>query len=291
MPTFKTPQPITVTVELCVADLRIVASERTDTAVAVRPSHSARAGDVAAAEQTRVEYADGRLLIKAPNGWRHLTPLGGRDSIDVEIELPAGSELRGDAAVAAVRGTGRLGECHLKISAGSIDIADVGPVQLRTSAGDITVGRVGGDAELTTSSGALRVESIDGTAVVKNSNGDTRIGEIAGDVRVSGANGDIVIDRARAAVVAKTANGDVHVGEVSVGAIEAETARGRIEIGVADGVAAWLDLKTGFGNVHNNLDAAAQPAAGEDMVQVRARTAFGDISIRRCRASDATSKQ
>ncbi len=108
---------------------------------------------------------------------------------------------------------------------------------------------------------------------------------------MSGANGDIVVDRARAAVVAKTANGDVRLGNVSVGAIEAETARGRIDIGVADGVAAWLDLKTSFGNVQNKLGAAAQPAAGEDTVQVRARTAFGDITVRRCLASEATSKQ
>jgi hypothetical protein len=291
MPTFDTPEPITVTVELCVADLRIVASERADTAVEVRPSHAERKGDVAAAEQTRVEYADGRLLIRAPKGWRRSALLGGRESIDVAIELPTGSRLRGDAAVAALRGIGRLGECHFKISAGSIDIADVGPVQLRTSAGDITLGRVAGDAELATSSGALRVESIDGTAVVKNSNGDTRIGEISGDLRVSGANGDIVVDRARAAVVAKTANGDVRVGEVSVGAIQAETARGRIDIGVADGVAAWLDLQTSFGTVQNNLDAAAPPAAGEDTVQVRARTAFGDITVRRGLANDATIKQ
>ena len=289
MATFATPDPITVTVELCVGDLRIVASERRDTTVEVRPSNSARKGDVAAAEQTRVEFADGRLLVKAPRGWRHFAPLGGRESIYVEIALPAGSDLRGEAAVVALHGSGRLGECRFKISAGSIDIADAGPVQFRTSAGDITVGRVGGDAELTTSSGALRVDRIDGAAVVKNSNGETRIGEIAGDLRVSGANGNIVVDRALATVVAKTANGDVRIGEVAHGAVQAETARGRVEIGVADGVAAWLDLKTGFGNVRNSLQAAAQPEAGEARVEVRARTAFGNISITRSLARDATS--
>jgi len=291
MPAFDTPHPITVTVELCVGDLRVVASDRGDTAIDVRPSNSGRKGDVVAAQQTRVEYADGRLLIKAPKGWRNYTPLGGRESIDVEIQLPAGSKLRGDAAVAAVHATGRLGECHFKISAGSIDIAEAGPVQLRTSAGDITVGRVLGDAELTTSAGALRAGRIDGAAVVKNANGETRIGEIAGDLRVSGANGNIVVDRARATVVAKTANGDIRLGEVAGDSVRAETARGRIDIGVAEGIAAWLDLQTGFGNVRNRLDAAAQPEAGENAVEVRARTAFGDITISRSFAGDATSTQ
>jgi len=292
MPTFDTPEPIAVTVELCVGDLRIVASERTDTAVEVRPSNSASKSDIAAAEQTRIDSADGRLLIKAPKSWRHYTPRGGRESIDIEIELPAGSKLRGEAAVAALRATGRLGECNFKISVGTIDIVDAGPLQLRTTAGDITVGRVTGDAELTTSSGALRVDRIDGTAVCKNSNGTTWIGEIGGDLRVNGANGDIVVDQARASVVAKTANGDVRLGEVARGTIQAETARGRVDIGIADGVAAWLDLKTSFGNVHNSLDAATQPAADEDSVEVLARTAFGDITVRRVPATfDATRKQ
>src|SRR4029078_11437317 len=80
MPTFDTPEPITLTVEISVGDIRIVASERTDTTVEVRPTNSARKGDVTAAQQTQVLYADGRLLIKAPKGWRHFTPFGGRES-------------------------------------------------------------------------------------------------------------------------------------------------------------------------------------------------------------------
>jgi hypothetical protein len=268
-------------VELSVGDLRIVASERNDTVVEVRPSNSSKRGDVNAAQQTRVEFADGRLLIKAPKGWRHFTLLGGRESVDVEIELPVGSQLRGEAAVAALRCTGRLGECRFKISAGNIHIARSGSVQLKTSVGDITVEQVAGDAELTTSSGALRVDSIDGTAVVRNSNGETWIGDVGGDLRANSANGKIVVDHARATVVAKTANGDIRIDEVARGAIRAETARGRVDIGVVDGVPAFLDLKTQFGNVRNNLDAAPQPEPDEDSVEVRARTSFGDITISR----------
>lgn len=62
MPTFDTPEPISVTLELGVGDIRIVAGERTDTVVEVRPSDAARTSDVTAAQQTRVEYAGGRLL-------------------------------------------------------------------------------------------------------------------------------------------------------------------------------------------------------------------------------------
>ena len=287
MPTFDTPEPISVTVEIGVGDIRIVAGDRTDTVVEVRPSNSAKKSDVTAAEQTRVEYSGGRLMIKAPKGWRQYTFRGGGESIDVQIDLPAGSHLRGVAAVAALHCTGRLGECHFKTSAGDLRVAETGAVQLKT-AGDITVGHAVGHAEITTASGAVRVERIDGTAVVKSANGDAWIGAITDDLRVSSANGDIVVEQAQATVGAKTAKGDNRLREVSHGAVVAETAFGKVEIGIRDGVAAWLDLNTGHGTVHSDLDSVERPDAGEQAVEVRARTAFGDITIRRTPAPQTT---
>ena len=286
MPTFDTPEPISVTVELGVGDLRIVASDRTDTMVEVRPSDPAKKADVTAAEQTRVEYAGGRLLIKAPKNWRQYTFRGGGESIDVQVELPAGSQLRGETGVAALQCRGRLGECRYKTGIGDIQLDQAGAVQLRTGVGDITVERAGGDAELTTGSGSVRIDGIDGTAVVKNSNGDTWIGRVTGDLRVNAANGRISVDRASATVAAKSANGDVRLGEVAHGAVLAQTAFGKVEIGIRDGVAAWLDLNTRYGTVRNDLEAAERPGPGEDAVEVRARTAFGDITIHRSSAND-----
>jgi hypothetical protein len=286
MPTFDTPEPISVTVELGVGDLRIVASDRTDTMVEVRPSDPAKQADVTAAEQTRVEYAGGRLLIKAPKNWRQYTPRGGGESIDVQIELPAGSHLRGDTGVAALRCQGRLGECRYKTGIGDIQLDQAGAVQLRTGVGDITVGRADGDAEVRTGSGSVRIDGIDGMAVVKNSNGDTWIGRVTGDLRVNAANGRISVDQASATVAAKSANGDVYLGEVAHGTVVAQTAFGKVKIGIRDGAAAWLDLNTRYGTVRNDLDAAERPGPGEDAVEVRARTAFGDITIHRSSAND-----
>jgi hypothetical protein len=77
------------------------------------------------------------------------------------------------------------------------------------------------------------------------------------------------------------ARGDVRLGEVAGGDVRAETAFGQVEVGIRDGVAAWLDLDTRFGSVHNDLETADSPAPGEDTVDVRARTSFGDITVRR----------
>ena len=287
MPTFDTPQPISVTVELGVGDIRIAASERTDTVVDVRPSDPDRKSDVTAAEQTRVEFVNGRLLVKAPKGRRLWTPWGDRESVDVQIDLPAGSQVSGEAGVAVLRCIGRIGECRYRTGVGDIQLDRAGPVDLKTGAGDITVEQAVGKAEVTTGSGAVGIVSIGGTAVIKNRNGDTWIGEVTGDARVNAANGRISIDRAHAAVAAKTANGNVRLGEVACGAVVAQSSFGTIEVGVRDGVAAWLELDTKFGNVQNDLDPAENPEPGEDAVEVQASTSMGDITIHRSVVSNS----
>ena len=281
MPTFDTPDPITVNLDLGVADVRIVAGNRADTVVDVRPSDPSKKGDVVAAEQTRVELAAGRLQIRMPKGWRQYTWWAGDESIDLEIALPAGSTLLGEAGVAALRGAGRFEACRYKTGVGALEIEEAGEVQLRTGAGDVTVERVTARAEVATASGAVQLGSVDGPAVVKNSNGDTWIGDVTGDLRANAANGKITVDRARASVVAKSANGDLRIRGVAGSAVVAETGLGNVEVSVAPGVAAYLDLRTRFGTVENQLDAAAQPEPAEAAVEIRARTSHGDISVRR----------
>ncbi|HUA07324.1 MAG TPA: DUF4097 family beta strand repeat-containing protein [Solirubrobacteraceae bacterium] len=280
MPHFETPQPISVVLELRVADVRVVAGERADTVVHVRPSDTSRPDDVTAAEHTRVEYADGRLLVKSPRRLREWSPRSDGGSIDVEIELPAGSDLSGHTVAGGFRCTGSLGRCELKSSAGAITVDQAARVKLAT-AGDITLERVTGDAELASATGEVRAGQIDGSAVIKNSNGDTRIGEVGGDLQVKAANGDIYVDHSHGAISAKTANGRIRVGSIHGGSLVAETANGHIDVGIADGLAAWLDLDTSYGHVNNGLDASEGPGSADEQVEVRARTGFGDITIRR----------
>jgi len=280
MHTFDTPEPISVALEVAVANVDITASDRTDTVVAVLPTNENRKGDVAAAEQTTVDYVDGVLRISTPKGWRQWRPWGGRESVDVRIALPSGSDVRGSAGVVALRTTGRVGELRFRAGAGNVHVDQSGPVKLLVGAGDIDVGHTLGDVDVKTT-GTVRVGTVDGAAVIKNSNGDTSIHDVVGDLRVHTANGNVVVDRARATVAAKSANGDVRLDAIERGTIVAETARGTVEVGIRAGVAAWLDLNTAFGTVRNDLDAGSRPEPGEDAVDVRARTAFGDITIRR----------
>jgi DUF4097 and DUF4098 domain-containing protein YvlB len=279
MPTFSTPEPIPATIDLVAGDVRVLASDRTDTVVEVRPSTSSHEPDVKAAEQTRVEYTAAGLLIKGPRQRNiGLRKIG---SVDVIVELPAGSQMEAEAGVGALRFSGRLGKCRAKVGAGSIDLEEAGPVDLRAGAGAITVDHVTGHAEITTGSGRLRVSQVDGPAVIKNSNGDTWVGAVTSDLRVSAANGAVEIGSAGGDVTASSANGTIRVDDLTRGSASLKTSMGEIQFGVHAGSAAKIDAYTRFGAVRNSMDPADSPEPTDEVLEVHARTSFGDIVIRR----------
>src|SRR5699024_10241128 len=172
-------------------------------------------------------------------------------SVDVKIELPNDSQVSGELQMGAFHSSGRLGACSLKLSAGSLRCEQVGPLQLRTGLGDVVAEVVSGDSEVSTGSGSVRIERVVGTATIKNSNGETTVNAAYGDLGVRAANGSIRVARAAADLTAKTSNGGVHVGELARGAAVLETALGDVDIGIAAGTAAWLDVNMKLGQVRN----------------------------------------
>jgi hypothetical protein len=280
MPTYETPGPISVSIDLPVADVRIRSDGGSATTVDVRPTTPSKDEDVRAAEETRVEFADGRLTIKGPRALAWLTSAR-RGSVDVTIELPAGSHLEGGVGMGAFACDGRFGDCSLRTGLGDVRIDRAGALNVQTGRGDVRVDVASGHAEVASGSGDVHVRELDQTAVLKNANGDIHIGSAAGDLRVSVANGSISVDRAETNVGAKSANGDVRVGEVVRGSVVLETARGDLDVGIREGTAAWLDVSSIAGSVHNTLDAADAPEPSAPTVEVRARTAVGDVAIRR----------
>ncbi len=279
MPTFATAEPITVTLTLTVADIRLRASERADTVVTVGPRDPSNAKDVELAERTRAEFADGRLEIHAPQPWRVLGPSRNAGALDIEIDLPSGSAVDGEAWIADLHTTGELGRCHFATSMGDLTVDRTGPAKLATN-GRVTARRIGGAAEIK-SAGAARIDEIHGTTTIKNLNGTTHVGRVESDLTCRSANGDITVDTALAAVAATTSNGSIRVDEIVRGDISLKTANGHIEIGIRPGTAARLDVHTKFGRVRNTLDAADGPGKSDEVATVSARTSYGDIAVRR----------
>jgi len=280
MPSFDTPEPITAIVNVVVGDVHVRAGERDTTVVDVRPSDASSKDDVRAAEQTRVDWAGDHLLVKTPK-LRSWSPRSSGGSVDVTVELPAGSDLHGTGQATDFRADGRLGEARVKTGIGSILLSEAATLNLKNGIGDIGVEHATGDAEVTTGSGDVRLGTLDRSAVVKNSNGDTWVGTARGDLRVSAANGDIAVEVAEASVVAKSSNGDVRLGDVARGSVVLETRLGDLEVGIREGTAAWLDVRAAAGRVHNALEATEAPGRSADTVEVRGRTTAGSVVIRR----------
>ncbi|KOU02516.1 MULTISPECIES: DUF4097 family beta strand repeat-containing protein [Streptomyces] len=280
MPSFDTPQPIAVTAHVGAGSIRFTAGERPDTVVQVRPGDPGRDKDVRAAEQTEVSYASGVLTISTKER-RFVGPTG---AVDVTVELPAGSRVDTDGAWTQVLGEGRLGEVRVKTSGGDVRLDTAGPLRVTASHGSVTVDRVEGPAEITTSSGSVRVGVIEGAAELKNSHGSTTVGAALGELRVRNANGDINVAHAASSLTATTAYGALRVDEVTRGEVRLETSYGAIEVGVREGTAAWLDVRSSGGQVRNTLTASDGPAESEETVKVHARTRYGNIDVRRAKA-------
>lgn len=279
MPRFDTPAPIAAIIDIGSGHLRINASDRTDTVVDVRPTNPSSDADVRLADQCRVELTNGELSVKVPKKKNLRALLGRPPSIDVTVDLPSGSRVEA-SLWADVRSTGRLGEVSID-TALAVRLDETGRLKVRTQAGDVSVARAAGPADVSTSAGKIRIGAVDGPVVATTAHGDITLGEVTGDARLKTSSGDIEVERALAGVEAKTAYGAVRVGEVVRGSIELKTGFGELAVGIREGTAAWLDVASGYGSVRSDLEASDRPGESDETVEVRAHTAFGDIVIRR----------
>lgn len=266
MPVFDTTEPISVTLELISARVTLDAAAHPHTEVEIAPADGSAASARAAAETT-VEFNRGSLVIRTPRQRGSLFGRGRQSTVDgsitVGIRLAPGSSVRGEAGLGRLHAEGRLGECRFKTASGDIRLQETGPLRLETALGAIAVGRV------------------DGAAEVNNVSGPTEIGEVTGGLRVVGANGEVRVGRAAGDAEVKIANGGVTIGEVSAGTVQLETTVGSVDVGIREGVAALLDLRSLIGGVSNNLEGSAAPASGEKSVRVHARSLNGDIRVHR----------
>ena len=282
-----TPSAIALVLDLYVADVRLIVSDRADTIVDVRPNDPDRAADVTAAENTRVEYdeASRTLSIVSRKPRSRFVNFSSKrpESIDVIIQLPSESDVRGEADLGDLVADGVLGTVAFKTGLGAVQLQETGPLNVRNGLGQVTVYGVRGSAEVHAGSGDIRIRAVDGTAQVSNGNGKVRVGEVTGPATVKVSNGSVIVDHALSDITAENSNGEVRIGEVVCGKVSATTKNGSVEVGVREGSAAWLELNTGVGRVYNELPSSDAPAAGEqvDRVEIRASTKLGDVTIRR----------
>jgi Putative adhesin len=179
MQKFDTSAPISAVLNIPAGRVQFIAADRADTTVEVLPTDGSKGRDVKTAEQTTVAYDDGVLRIETQLAKSQL--LGPSGSVEVTVQLPAGSRVQAKAADGEFRTVGRLGEVAFEGAHGPVKIDEAESVRLTTSAGGVSVGRLGGPADISTSKGDIRIaEAVRGTVVLRTEAGDISVGAATG---------------------------------------------------------------------------------------------------------------
>jgi hypothetical protein len=280
MPTFATPAPIALAIDQYYAQVQLVAGDRVETTVEVRPTDPDDRTHVELAEATRVELLGDQLRVSTPKPTL-MARIRNSPSLEIVVSLPAGSAVRAELGAGSLEAVGTLGPCAVRTGAGTIRLGDTGTLDVRSGAGDIIVGHVSGDATIETPSGHTQLASATGNVTIRNGSTGPRIGAVGGDLTVRAGHGRIEVESVAGRVDARTAHGAVVIGVVRGADVEVTTSHGDLEVGIPDGRAVWLDLDTKYGRVSSQFVDADAPAADTDVVRVVGRTSFGDIRVLR----------
>ncbi|GED83957.1 DUF4097 family beta strand repeat-containing protein [Streptomyces sp. 6-11-2] len=174
MQKFDSPAPISAVLDIPAGRVQFIAADRADTTVEVLPANPSKKRDVQTAEQTTVAYADGVLRIRTAEPKNQL--FGPSGSLEVTVQLPAGSRVEVKAAGSELRGVGRLGDVAFEGAYRQIKIDEAASVRLTAIDGDVEVGRLGGPAEISTARGDIRItEAVRGTVVLRTQSGDISV--------------------------------------------------------------------------------------------------------------------
>ncbi|MET7898461.1 DUF4097 family beta strand repeat-containing protein [Streptomyces mirabilis] len=179
MQKFDTPTPISAVLHIPAGRIQFIAADRADTTVEVLPANPSKSRDTKTAEQTEVTYTDGILRITTPNPDNRL--LGPSGSLEITVQLPAGSRIEAKTASAELRVVGRLGDIAFQGAYRQIKIDEAAHVRLTATDGDIEIGRLGGTAEISTARGDIRItEATRGTVELRTQSGDITVGAATG---------------------------------------------------------------------------------------------------------------
>ncbi len=188
-----------------------------------------------------------------------------RQSPTVEITAPTTTRLTVDGSSVDLRAEGVLTSVVFHSASGDATIQDVlGDVEVRTASGDVRATSIAGAFTASTASGDLWVDSVVGDVNARTASGDVSLGETAGLVRIT------------------TASGDVALGNAGPGATDVRTVSGQVEIGVAPGTRAYLDVSSLSGATVSDLPVSDDPAEGAGPeLEVRVSSTSGSVRVRR----------
>jgi DUF4097 and DUF4098 domain-containing protein YvlB len=217
-----------------------------------------RPEDADAADRTAVVQQGRRLRIEVPE-----RRWGSSPRITVRVSAPARSRLAARGASADVRCTGPLSA-----------------LTVTTASGDVAAELVEGDASVDSASGDVTLAEVTGAARVRTASGDVTAALVP-SLEVTTASGDVTAGSVGCSLRARTASGGVQVAEAVAGSIEVNTASGDILVGVRRGTAVRLYLTSNSGNLNSELPVEDVAPEHGTTLELRLQSVSGDIQVRR----------
>ncbi|CAM5551713.1 DUF4097 family beta strand repeat-containing protein [Streptomyces canus] len=179
MQKFDTTAPVTTVIDLPAGRVQVIAADRTDSTVEVRPADPAKSRDTRAAEQIEVTHGDDGVLRIAAQAAKNQY-FGPSGSVEITVQLPTGSHVEAKTAAAEFRAVGRLGDVVFQGAHGPVKIDEAASIRLTAADSDITVGRLTGPAEISTQKGDITIaEAVTGSVVLSTQTGDITVGTAA----------------------------------------------------------------------------------------------------------------
>ncbi len=227
-----------------------------------------------------VELGAGRVDLATDDTDRTTVELTPLDAAGETAVAEAVVEQRGSAvAVVLPRHAG------LFRHAGSVGVTITCPrgstLDVRTGSAPVRARGDYAEASIGTGSGDIDVDTVSGSARLKSGSGDIRVGDAPGEMATRTGSGDVEVDRLDGTLQTKSGSGNLTVRRASAGTIRASGASGDISIGIEEGTAAWLDVSTASGRVHQELGESEPPGPEQRRLQISARTASGDLRVHR----------
>jgi DUF4097 and DUF4098 domain-containing protein YvlB len=266
---FETPSPIRLYVELGRGRLEVAATDTARTRVLVEGRDAA---------QVLVHQTDDEVTVIAP---KHRGGFVGREGEwFVTIELPTGSDLRARTGSADVVLTGALNACQVRTGSGDVEVdTTTGPTLVETGSGEISIEHAAAELRLKSGSGDVRIGHADSATSISTGSGGVRIGTSTGPTAVKTGSGDVQVTDSHGDLSLSTGSGDLVVHSAHRGRLGANGASGDLHVGIPAGVPVFTDIYTMTGEIRSDLIGAGEPQEGADYVEVRAKTASGDISL------------
>ena len=269
--TFTTETPIHLYVEIGKGSITVRTADTRTTTVVVQGPH---------ADEAVVSQEGDAVHVTAPKG--RLGILGGGDvKLDVDVTVPHDSRATVRTGSADIFCAGRLAVVQLRTGSGDVRVDELtGPGTVETGSGDVRIGSTSAEVRIKSGSGDTHIGRAAGAAAISTGSGDVAVGTSTAPVAVKTGSGDVSVTEAGDDVALSTGSGDLVVATVLRGKVTVKGASGDVRLGIPAGTPVWTDINTLSGRIHSDLQGAGEPAVGQDHVEVRAKTASGDIVLR-----------